>query len=249
MRIEEMKAIKQDKGYTYEQIAELSGVPLGTVLKIFSGETQSPRYATLQALERFFAEVSAVGEEAVHSIRSRQGEYTVEDYYALPEEERVELIDGVIYEMSAPSSRHQMAAGEIYYQFLHFIRKNQGGCMPLISPIDVRLNCDERTMVQPDVIVVCDRDKIQEKYVYGAPDFVAEVLSPFTRHRDCIRKLDKYREAGVREYWIVDLEKEKVIAYRFEEELYPSVYGFDTPIPAGIFRGRLAIDMREIGVL
>ena len=72
--------------------------------------------------------------------------------------------------------------------------------MPLISPIDVRLNCDERTMVQPDVIVVCDRDKIQEKYVYGAPDFVAEVLSPFTRHRDCIRKLDKYREAGVREY-------------------------------------------------
>lgn len=107
MRIEEMKAIKQDKGYTYEQIAELSGVPLGTVLKFQRRDAVAP-LCHAAGSGTVFAEVSAVGEEAAYSIRSRQGEYTVEDYYALPEEERVELIDGVIYEMSAPSSRHQM---------------------------------------------------------------------------------------------------------------------------------------------
>ena len=102
MTVQEMKKKKQEKGYTYAQIAELSGVPLGTVQKIFSGETTSPRYDTLQALERLFADISMVCEESGYRVNKQhtQGSYTVDDYRALPEEQRVELIDGYFYDMA-----------------------------------------------------------------------------------------------------------------------------------------------------
>lgn len=77
----------------------------------------------------------------------------------------------------------------------------------------------------------------------GAPDFVLEVLSPATRSRDCVKKLDKYMEAGVREYWLVDIKQQKVIVYRFESEIYPVIYGWEQTIPVGIYDGKLIIDM------
>ena len=79
--------------------------------------------------------------------------------------------------------------------------------------------------------------------IMGAPDFVVEVLSPSTKRKDCIKKLDKYREAGVKEYWMIDPYKRKVIVYEFEKESYPMVYGMDGQIPVGIYEGKLFIDM------
>ncbi len=114
MTIEEMKRIKKEKGYSYSQIAHMSGVPVGTVQKIFGGETSSPRYDTLMALEGFFMgeRVSSVSEEAaVYRTQKKQGEYTVKDYYALPDDKRVELIDGVLYDMDAPTFVHQRIGG------------------------------------------------------------------------------------------------------------------------------------------
>lgn len=248
MTIEQMKQIKKQKGYSYAQISKLSGVPLGTVQKIFSGETTMPRYATLLALEKLFTGENKIGsslrEEASGYHVKKQGEYTLEDYYALPDDNRIELIDGVIYDMSAPSLTHQSVAGEIYRQIANFILENKGNCKAFVSPVDVQLDCDNKTMVQPDVIIVCDRDKITDKCVVGAPDFVLEVLSPATRSKDCIKKLDKYMEAGVREYWMVDIKQQKVIVYQFESEIYPVIYGWDQIIPIGIYEGKLIIDMR-----
>ena len=123
MTIQEMKEKKQEKGYTYAQMAELSGVPLGTIQKIFSGETESPRYGTLQALEKLFVDVSMVQEEAGYQVHT-QGSYTVDDYRALPDEQRVELIDGVFYDMASPTFLHQRIAGEIYRQIANFIRQS-----------------------------------------------------------------------------------------------------------------------------
>ena len=102
MTVEEMKIRKREKGYSYEQIAELSGVPLGTVQKIFSGVTISPRYETLQALERLFSENNCVQEPVIYKVDSehKQGSYTIDDYRALPDEQRVELIDGYFYDMA-----------------------------------------------------------------------------------------------------------------------------------------------------
>lgn len=250
MTIEDMKRIKQEKGYSYAQIAKMSGVPLGTVQKVFGGETASPRYDTLAALESFFkgeAGAMTIREEAaLYSASRRQGEYTVEDYYALPEDQRVELIDGVFYDMAAPVPVHQRIGGELYRQIANFIFEKKGSCIPFMAPVDVRLDCDDKTMVQPDVIILCDKDKLMKWGIMGAPDFVAEVLSPSTKRKDCIKKLDKYMEAGVKEYWMIDPDKKKIIVYEFEKESYPVIYGMDDQIPIGVFEEKLWIDMRLI---
>lgn len=253
MTIEEMKAIKKQKGYSYAQIASLSGVPLGTVQKIFCGETKSPRYDTLMALERFFEGekiASCVMEETEeYAVSKRQGNYTVQDYYALPDEKRVELIDGVFYDMSAPTFNHQRVIGEIHRQIANFILENKRQCIPMMSPVDVRLDCDDKTMVQPDVLILCDKTKIRKWGIMGAPDFVLEVLSPSTKSKDCIKKLEKYREAGVKEYWILDPYKRKLVVYSFEEELYPMVCGLEDKVPVAIFENRLMIDMNGVNAM
>ena len=175
MTIQEMKQKKKELGYTNEMVSALSGVPLGTVQKVFAGATSHPRYETLQALERAFEDgkhnPESMGEEKVQYNADKiseavtayqvkkQGEYTVDDYYALPDERRVELIDGVIYDMGAPTSIHQLIVTEIWKILREYIREKAGDCMPIASPIDVQLNCDDKTMVQPDVLVVCDREK------------------------------------------------------------------------------------------
>lgn len=245
MTVAEMKKRKQEKGYTYAQIAELSGVPLGTVQKIFSGETESPRYDTLQALEKVFRETSKIQEERAYSAQ-RQGSYTVEDYRRLPDEQRVELIDGYFYDMASPTTLHQLIAGEIYRQISNFIMNNNGECLPLISPIDVQLDCDEKTMVQPDVVILCDKDKLCKWGIFGAPEFVLEVISPSTKKKDYIKKLSKYEMAGVKEYWILDPYQQKLIVYFFESETSPTIYGLNEPVSLGIYKGELEIDFTHI---
>ena len=239
MTVEEMKRQKRMLGYTYDKIAELSGVPLGTVQKIFSGVTESPRYDTLQALEKAFKSQEGDRiEEAAAMYRARQqGNYIIEDYYALPEDRRAELIDGIIYDMSSPTSVHQLIGAEIWEQLKSYIRDSKGKCVPMLAPLDVQLDCDDRTMVQPDVLVVCDRERIHMNCVYGAPDFIVEIMSKTTRKKDSILKLNKYMNAGVREYWMVDPESRKVVVYDFAHEEYPVIYGGEDKVPVGILRG------------
>ncbi|MCC8050375.1 MAG: Uma2 family endonuclease [Clostridiales bacterium] len=141
------------------------------------------------------------------------GKYNIKDYYAIPQERRVELIDGHIYDMAAPGTVHQFAVAELTFQLNLYVRSKGGNCRVYPSPIDVQLDCDDKTMVQPDVAVICDRDKIIKRCVYGAPDLVVEILSDSTAYKDTVVKLCKYMQAGVREYWIVDLKREKVAVY------------------------------------
>jgi len=253
MTIEEMKTKKREKGYTYNMMSQLSGVPLGTIQKIFNGETKSPRYDTLMALERIFQDegrgyiyADRVMETGAAYSAKVQGEYTIDDYRALPEERRVELIDGCIYDLAAPTTFHQLIAGEAYRQISNFILERGGKCIPFVSPIDVQLDCDNRTMVQPDVVILCDEDKFKDFGIFGAPDFVLEVTSKSTKTRDYGKKLAKYMEAGVREYWIVNPYQKNVLVYYFSSDIYPVIYGMDVDIPVGIYDGGLKINLSKL---
>jgi Uma2 family endonuclease len=248
MTIEEMIEQKNELGYSYEQIAELSGVPLSTVQKVLGGITKSPRYETKLALGKVLQPKDALRvSEAAHAYgQKRQGEYTIEDYYALPDERRVELIDGVFYDMSAPASVHQAIIGELHMAFAGFVRGRKGPCKVFLSPCDVQLDEDDRTMVQPDLLVICDRRKIRRRCCFGAPDLVIEVLSPSTRKKDIRIKTAKYANAGVREYWMIDPDNRQVMTIDLANDAFPEIYGFEDRIPVGIWDGALVVDFSEI---
>lgn len=191
-------------------------------------------------------EVSMVREEAaVYGVR-QQGEYTLEDYYSIPDERRVELIDGIIYDMAAPSFMHQRVMGRIHSILDNFILNKKGSCIPFCAPVDVQLDCDDKTMLQPDIGIVCDKDKIINRCIYGAPDFIVEIHSPSSIKYDSSIKLRKYKNAGVREYWMIDLDKKKVVVYDWRKSEIPTVYGFDVKVPVGIFNGECEVDFTEI---
>lgn len=247
MTVEEMRRKKKELGYTNEMIAELAGVPLGTVQKIFAGVTENPRYDTLRALtDMFRSEENRIAEVKALYIAKPKGEYTIEDYYALPEDRREELIDGVLYDMAAPTSIHQILVTRLWSIFDSHIRSDKGTCRAMMSPLDVQLDCDNRTMVQPDVMVICDEEKLQYQGIVGAPDLVVEIISRNSAKRDTVIKLHKYMEAGVREYWIVDPDRQKVIVYHFEEQDMPVIYGFDAKIPVRIFDRKCEVDFSAI---
>lgn len=235
---------KERARWTTEELSNRSGVPVGTINKILSGETVSPRYDTMEALNRAFREEEALmlGESAPYGANGEERIYTLDDYYRLPDDVRAELIDGQLFYMQSPTSAHQSMLVKLVYETMNFVTKNKGECQPFMAPLDVQLDCDDKTMIQPDFMIVCDREKIWEDRIYGAPDFIVEVLSPSTRKRDTDVKLLKYRNAGVREYWIVDLEKERIICYFFEEDgLMPNIYIFQNEVPVRIYDGELKI--------
>ena len=132
------------------------------------------------------------------------------------------------------------------YQFMSFADQSSHECDILTSPLDVQLDCDERTMVQPDIVILCNQKKNTDRCVYGAPDFVLEVLSPSTRRKDLILKLNKYLNAGCREYWIVDPADYTITVYDFEHQRYPLHYTFDDEIPVNISGGECKICLKGI---
>lgn len=171
---------------------------------------------------------------------------TIDDYYALPPDIRVELIDGVFYDMASPATTHQKISLFLAMTLQAFIDANNGSCQTYAAPTDVQLDCDEKTMVQPDVFVLCDENKDEEKCIFGAPDLVIEILSPSTRYHDTMRKLYKYRNAGVREYWIVMPRELKIRVYFFEKSDTPIEYSFMDKIPVDIWDGRCKVDFSRI---
>lgn len=162
---------------------------------------------------------------------------TSADYWNLPEGERAELIDGQLYSMAPPSFHHQKLVGEFYRILKNFIEANSGTCEVIPAPFAVNLDSDDKTWVEPDVSVVCDRSKIGDNRCSGAPDLIIEVVSPSSRKMDYSTKNSLYANAGVREYWIVDPDKERTTVYHFEEDAAPTIFSFDQDIPVGIFPG------------
>lgn len=171
--------------------------------------------------------------------------YTIDDIYALPEGQRAELIDGHIYDMAPPSRIHQELVSQFTKILGQHIDKNGGSCKVYPAPFAVFLNADDTTYVEPDISVICDKNKLTDKGCNGAPDFIIEIVSPSSRKMDYSTKNTIYSDAGVREYWIVDTERERTTIYRYEEDAAPTIIPFDQTITVGIY-GNLEINISEL---
>ena len=161
--------------------------------------------------------------------------YTIEDIYALPDGQRAELIDGRIYNMAPPSTDHQRLVGKLSHKILSHIDTKGGDCEVFPAPFAVFLNEDDRNYVEPDISVICDRGKLNDKGCSGAPDWIIEIISPSTERIDYGVKLFKYRSAGVREYWIVNPKTRTVNVFDFEYDQASTQYSFDDDIPVCIY--------------
>lgn len=179
-------------------------------------------------------------------LRQQNKEYTIEDIYALPDGQRAELIDGQMYMMAPPTRRHQPILGALYRKVVDYIDKKGGSCEVDIAPFAVFLNEDDKNYVEPDISVICDADKLSDKGCTGAPDWIIEIVSPDSRRMDYYTKLFEYRTAGVREYWIVDPEKNRITVYSFESD-DTAEYTFSEAVKAGIYDD-LEIDFHSIDI-
>ena len=170
---------------------------------------------------------------------------TIEDVYALPNGQRAELIDGRMYMMAPPSTTHQRISYSLARKISDYIDWKNGGCEIFLAPFAVFLNKDDINYVEPDISVICDKNKLDEKGCNGAPDWVIEIVSPSTSQMDYGIKLFKYRTAGVREYWIVNPLKQTVTVYDFENEKKTNLYSFDDSIPVCIY-DELSINIADL---
>lgn len=165
----------------------------------------------------------------------KKNTFTAADYWALPEGRRAELIDGELYDMAPPSFIHQKIVQQLCRIIGNYIADKGGECEVLPAPFAVNLNADDSIYVEPDISVICDKNKLTEKGCHGAPDWIIEVVSPSSQKMDYLTKLFKYRTAGVREYWIVDPLQGTTQVYFFEGAEDFHRYSFSDKIDAGIY--------------
>lgn len=173
-------------------------------------------------------------------------EYTVEHIYALPNGQRAELIDGQMYMMTPPNRKHQRIVLELSTIINNYIKKKNGSCEVNIAPFAVFLNADDKNYVEPDISIICDTGKLTDKGCTGSPDWIIEIVSPGSRRMDYYTKLFKYRTSNVREYWIVDPEKNRIMVYSFESN-DTAEYTFSETVKVGIYDD-LEIDFRSIDI-
>lgn len=171
--------------------------------------------------------------------------YTSEDYWSLPDNERAELIDGQLYAMTPPNRNHQKLVAQFTKKIGSYIDSHRGDCEVYPAPFAVNLDADDENWVEPDVSVICDKNKLTDRGCSGAPDWIIEIVSPSSRKMDYNKKNTLYSEAGVREYWIVDPEKKRTTVYHFEEDAAPTIISFDQDLTVGIYKD-LTINVAEL---
>lgn len=162
--------------------------------------------------------------------------YSIEEFEALPEDERYELIDGELYPlygMGEPLRIHMDLVMELCFAIKGYIDSNNGSCRVYPAPFGVRLS--EETVLEPDISVICDKNKLTDKGCTGAPDWVIELVSPGNPSHDYLDKLKLYTEAGVLEYWIVNPHKKSITVYNSEEPYFPQSFSFNDTVKAGIY--------------
>lgn len=173
--------------------------------------------------------------------------YTIEDIYNLPEGQRAELIDGQIYFMATPSRIHQKILSFLHLRIGRYIEDNKGSCEVYPAPFAVYLNKDDKTYLEPDISIICDLEKLDDKGCKGAPDWIIEIASPSTASKDYLLKSTKYQAAGVKEYWIVNPMNQAILVYYFSNDIMPVSFTFKDKIKVNIYDD-LVIDFNELNI-
>lgn len=255
--VERLKKRKKELGWSNQKVAKEANVPVGTVNKIFSGATKYPRNETMHAiikamglgyydLEDYGMRASVIRETGKYQSGKKDKRATLKTYYSLPGELRAELIDGSFYYTSIPSMEHQCLMVELVSILHEYFDENRGRCKVLTNPCDVRLDKDNYTMLHPDIFVAADGGKcIADGFYDGAPEMVIEIVSPENPELDYERKREKYQHAGVKEYWIVDPVKQRVVVYVFVRDTMPMIYTFDDEVKSEVYRD-LKADFQKI---
>lgn len=186
-------------------------------------------------------------------LPQEKGKYSFADYLTWPEDERWEIIDGVAYMQAAPSPIHQEISGNLFAQLHHYLADKP--CKVYAAPFCVRLtkgderkNEDVKKVVEPDISIVCDKSKIDEKGCNGAPDLIVEIISSSSIKMDRLIKFNQYEQAGVREYWLVEPEGKLVNVFVLQaDQRYgrPEIYTDDGEIRVSIFPD-LVVDLKPI---
>jgi len=176
--------------------------------------------------------------EAVRKYKPAE-RYTYADYASWDDDNRYELIDGEVFMMSAPSVEHQGISGELFRQIANYLVGKK--CRVFAAPFDVCLSGkgdEDDTVVQPDILVICDKTKLDKQKCNGAPDMIIEVLSPSSTKHDKLIKFNKYKQAGVREYWIADPVDKSVVVHILENGRYfIGAYEGEGSIPVHVLEG------------
>lgn len=188
-----------------------------------------------------------------NAVKKENNIFNYGEYCSWPDDERCELINGIVYDMTpAPSKQHADIAGALFLEIAGFLKGKP--CKAYFAPFDVRLpDSDEsdnqvRTVVQPNILVVCDEKKLDKKGCRGAPDLIIEILSPATAAKDCIIKRALYEKHGVREFWIIDPANRLVTVYLLNSSgLFnsPQIFDDQAKISVSLFSG-LEIDMSAV---
>lgn len=256
-----LQSIRESKHMTQSELHKKTGIYQAEISKIERG-IGNPSLATLNRLAQSMGQRVIVDFEdrgikrdvpcslaaaPFLKVGKRQGEFVIGDVYAIPDDVRVELIDGCLYDIAQPSITHQDISMYIAYRLYDFVHENDGNCVVLPTPA-LTFEDDDTNYLVPDIAVVCDRDKIHEDGIYGAPDLVIEIASKSNYRMDYGTKQKIYLDKGVREYWIVDPMKKSIVVYYYEESCIPRVYGFDDLVPVNIYNCKLKIRIADVGI-
>jgi len=196
-----------------------------------------------------------VEEPSVTYYLNRSQRYTYADYLKWMDDKRRELINGIVYDFGAPRRIHAGISSILQSIFQWFVKEQKGKCKVYHAPFDVRFpkngeTADDEiyTVVQPDICVVCDPNKLDERGCIGAPDLIVEVQSPSTAKKDLNEKFFVYEEAGVKEYWVVYPKEKGITVFLLQENgkyNAGTTYEYEGKVPVSIFKG-LEIDLKEL---
>lgn len=252
--------MRESKGLTQKDIEERTGIHQAEISKIERG-IGNPSLLTL----------ARIAESAEHRMKLEfidkgirrdvpmcdsaapylevgkyQGEFTIADMEAIPEDIRCELIEGCIYECATPSTIHQKLILRMALTIQNYIDKRKEACEVYLAPQGLVFEEDDSNFFEPDLMIICDKDKIKSRWILGAPDFVLEVISKSNAKQDYHLKSEVYYKKGVREYWILDPERKRLTVYLGDEDWMPRVYPLEGKVGLHIYDGKLAIDLKKM---